>query len=102
MVAGWVQIRGHLASCVSSYYYYYYTLWWRCRTTAAGPPYNVSVTFRRLKNSHNIYPQLFSGNTRHVRESIHSETLPKQRSFQFLTVVVLRPACQVCSMSVLL
>ena len=26
-------------------YYYYYTwvlLWWRCRTTAAGPPYNVS------------------------------------------------------------
>ena len=34
---------------VAHYYYYYYTwvlLWWRCRTTAAGPPYNVSVTFR--------------------------------------------------------
>jgi len=69
-------------------YYYFYTwvlLWWRCRTTAAGPPYNVSVTIRRLKNSHNICPQQFSGNTRHVRESIHRETLPKQHSFQFLT-----------------
>jgi len=35
---------------------------------AAGPPYNVSVTFHRLKNSHNICPQLFSGNTRHCCE----------------------------------
>jgi len=39
-----------------------------CRT-------NVSVTFRRLKNSHNICPQLFSRYTRHVRESIYRETL---------------------------
>ena len=37
------------------------------------------------QNSHNICPQLFSGNTRHVRESIHGETLPKQHSLQFLT-----------------
>ena len=58
--------------------------YWRCRTTAAGPPYNVSATFRRLKNSHNICPQLFSGNTRHVRESFHRETLPEQHSFQFV------------------
>ena len=32
------------------YYYTWVLLWWRCRTTAAGPPYNVSVTFRRLQD----------------------------------------------------
>jgi len=45
------------------YYYYYYTwvlLWWRCRTTAAGPPYNVSVTFCTLKKSHNIWIPAYS------------------------------------------
>jgi len=36
--------------------------------TAAGPPYNVTVTFRRLNRSHNICPQLFSRN-KNVSES---------------------------------
>jgi len=74
--------------CIVRYYYYYYykwiLLWWRCRITAAGPPYNVTVTFRRLNSNHSICPQLFSRNTKRVRESIHRETLPKQHSFQFL------------------
>jgi len=38
------------------YYNYYYTrilLWWRYRITAARPPYNVTVAFRRLNSNHN-------------------------------------------------
>ena len=83
------------------YYYYYYTwvlLWWRCRTTAAGPPYNVSVTFHRLKNSLRYLSatvQREQWNTRHVRESIHRETLPKQHSFQFLTEPMLLPVLRI-------
>jgi len=54
----------------TNYYYYYYykwvLLWWRCRITAAGPPYNVTVTFRRRNSNHNISPQLFSRNTKRV------------------------------------
>ena len=50
-----------------------------CRTTL-----QCQCHDSQAKNSHNICPQLFSGNTRHVRESIHRETLPKQHSFQFL------------------
>jgi len=69
---------------IINYYYTWILLWWRCHITAAGPPYNVTVTFRRLNSSHNICPQLFSRNTKHVRESIHRETFPKQHSFQFL------------------
>jgi len=48
-----------------------------CRTT-------LQCHILQANSSHNICPQLFSRNTKRVRESIYRETLPKQHSFQFL------------------